>query len=455
MSDNFISKSECEAMFKEIFQSCGIRNYGVYSVLEDGSDAPGVLDGVSTERDVIVYTSDINKKDKIQSFIGEFGDVIKKNQYLIIFVDDSKPVQKIRLKARKQKLSVEQQPLLLENELDPWLRTFIYDEMKAKYSPDHLKVENNTENSDEDNLWYLGTYFPRTFVKISSILTNLLSNQKIFEEFEKKSVIRVLSAGCGTGGDLVAVLKVFHELYKNTKQFEIQAVDANSGALSLMKKVVGRASGEYGINPAIGTFNKDIDNYFDSRSPVTAPETKFDLIITSKMLNEKVSVTVGQEQNVYYNFTKNAYEYLDETGLLVISDVTNKPNYPSVYGGIHERFYPEIMNEGINKAVLESDNLYSLIPVSCARVGGICPSIDCFSQKEFLIKNLPGESGQINASSKISYRVLCKSQIYKKFNIHISCMVKISSKNYCNYLVNAVTDHVSEIDGFDISNLEC
>ena len=327
--------------------------------------------------------------------------------------------------------------------------------MKAKYSPDHLKVENNTENTDEDNLWYLGTYFPRTFVEISSILTNLLSNQKIFEEFEKKSVIRVLSAGCGTGGDVVAVLKVFHELYKNTKQVEIQAVDANSGALSLMKKVVGRASGEYGINPAIGTFNKDIDNYFDSRSPVTAPETKFDLIITSKMLNEKVSVTVGLEQNVYYNFTKNAYEYLDETGLLVISDVTNKPNYPSVYGGIHERFYPEIMNEGINKAVLESDNLYSLIPVSCARVGGICPSIDCFSQKEFLIKNLPGESGQINASSKISYRVLCKSQIYKKFNIHISCRVKISSKNYCNYLVNAVTDQVSEIDGFDISNLEC
>lgn len=188
MSDNFISKSECEAMFKEIFQSCGIRNYGVYSVLEDGSDAPGVLDGVSTERDVIVYTSDINKKDKIQSFIGEFGDVIKKNQYLIIFVDDSKPVQKIRLKARKQKLSVEQQPLLLESELDPWLRTFIYDEMKAKYSPDHLKVENNTENSDEDNLWYLGTYFPRTFVEISSILTNLLSNQKILRNSKKSQL---------------------------------------------------------------------------------------------------------------------------------------------------------------------------------------------------------------------------------------------------------------------------
>ncbi len=73
MSDNFISKSECEAMFKKIFHSCGIINYGVYSVLEDGSDVPGVLDGVSTERDVIVYTSDVNKKDKIQSVIGDLG----------------------------------------------------------------------------------------------------------------------------------------------------------------------------------------------------------------------------------------------------------------------------------------------------------------------------------------------------------------------------------------------
>ncbi len=61
--------------------------------------------------------------------------------------------------------------------------------MKAKYSPDHLKVENNAENTDEDNLWYLGTYFPRTFVEISSILTNLLSNQKIFEEFEKSQLL--------------------------------------------------------------------------------------------------------------------------------------------------------------------------------------------------------------------------------------------------------------------------
>ncbi len=47
-----------------------------------------------------------------------------------------------------------------------WLDNYIFGNLGAVINRNHAKVTRNVNNSHQDNLEYLGTYFPRTYAEI-------------------------------------------------------------------------------------------------------------------------------------------------------------------------------------------------------------------------------------------------------------------------------------------------
>ena len=57
--------------------------------------------------------------------------------------------------------------------LPVWIESFLFDTLKARYEPDWRRFSDNLDLSDEEQRKYLGTYFPRSFVELNTIFSNL------------------------------------------------------------------------------------------------------------------------------------------------------------------------------------------------------------------------------------------------------------------------------------------
>ena len=131
--------------------------------------------------------------------------------------------------------------------LNAWLYNYIYDVVGARNNADWAKARQNLHNTHEDNINYLGTYFPRTFTEVCRIISYLKQDTQYFEEISNKSCFRILSAGCGTGGDICGLIHAIHTVKPNTS-FEVSLFDGNADALNLCQDVLNELSVHENIN---------------------------------------------------------------------------------------------------------------------------------------------------------------------------------------------------------------
>ena len=80
--------------------------------------------------------------------------------------------------------------LKTETRLPKWLDDYIFDDLKAEYAPDFNRFEKNLDLTENENLKYLGTYFPRSYAESFCIFDNIFQNNlknkgksNVYQEF--------------------------------------------------------------------------------------------------------------------------------------------------------------------------------------------------------------------------------------------------------------------------------
>ena len=72
-------------------------------------------------------------------------------------------------------------------EFPEWLDNYIFNILKAKYSPDHVRFEYNLNLNKDEVLIYLGTYFPRSYIETNSLFTEFSNAVNYTKAIEHKS----------------------------------------------------------------------------------------------------------------------------------------------------------------------------------------------------------------------------------------------------------------------------
>lgn len=266
--------------------------------------------------------------------------------------------------------------------LPSWLFNYIRTEVGAQNTPDWKKARLNLHNTHEENIDYLGTYFPKTFTEVCRIIAKLRENSLYFDAISNKNCFRILSAGCGTGGDICGLIHAIHTL-KPQATFEVSLFDGNADAMNICKAVLKELSEHENISISIKT---DIVCEIHSKADFKEIRGKFpiqDIIITSKFLNE----ILGYFPNAYYHFVKKFSKILSDEGIMIINDVICK--------AYCEQFVPTYMNNDLNAAIREKD-LSSVLPLPC-RANRNCTNRYCYSRfsngaySDFTFRVISGE----------------------------------------------------------------
>ena len=121
-----------------------------------------------------------------------------------------------------------------------FLERMILEPAGARYNPDWKKARENLENSHDENLDYLGTYFPRTVLESAVIFEHLMRTMpSVKKMLAERDVIRVLDFGCGTGGELLGFLIALGwEFNWELPAVEVDAIDGNQDALGMMQDIM-------------------------------------------------------------------------------------------------------------------------------------------------------------------------------------------------------------------------
>ena len=280
------------------------------------------------------------------------------------------------------------------------LSDFIYGKLEAKYISDPEKAKNSLYADKKQNLINLGTYFPRSFIEINKIFTDLTQNSHIYESLKRKKEIYILDIGSGTGGSLLGLLWFLKEFNQNNEETSIHilSIDGNHNALEIQKRLLDKFCSKnitY-VRKQSTISNNNLNDVLDQAIKGFTVDM-FDIIISSKFVNEIYRDNQPENEGLYENnYQKNkgmygniidaSSNYLAIDGIFLLSDVTDpiKPcagaNVPVSFSE-YELYLPKIMNsetiEYLNNATAK---LKPIIPLSCALWHDICKAPFCFTQ---------------------------------------------------------------------------
>ena len=266
------------------------------------------------------------------------------------------------------------------------LSDFIYGELGAEYKPNYDKAKNSLDADEEQNLINLGTYFPRSFIEINKIFTDLTQNSRIRESLKRKKEIYILDIGSGTGGSLLGLLWFLKEFNQNNEEISIHilSIDGNRNALKIQKQLFDKFSSKnvtY-VQKQSAISDNNLKDVLD-QAIETFTQDKFDIIVASKFINELYRKNYDDRRRVYGNITDASSNYLIDDGIFFLSDVTDYIDGGYINGThISEKiFIPKIMNkETIKYLNRATAKLKPIIPLSCALWYNKCKTCFCFTQ---------------------------------------------------------------------------
>lgn len=249
-----------------------------------------------------------------------------------------------------------------------WLQNSIA-KKGGKYLSNFKKAQNNLNNSHEDNLNYLHTYFPRTLNEVQNIFNLLEETSSLFNYINYKKNIKILSIGCGTGADVIGILFSLKDKFKSAN-FDISLIDGNEDALNQCSDLLDDFiyNEQVPINKNIYNFQiKNINDFKEIAKNFA--DNKFDFIITSKFLNELLNII----NNPYGNFVNIFKSCLSQDGVMILLDTTNR---------VIDDYNPVFLNFEINKDLEKDPDFACLLPIPC-RLSRSCNKkcFTCFKNK--------------------------------------------------------------------------
>lgn len=279
-----------------------------------------------------------------------------------------------------------------------WLDNYIFGNLGAVINRNHAKVTRNVNNSHQDNLEYLGTYFPRTYAEISTLMNKFYNETNYFQldEIKNKRSLSILSVGCGTGGEVVGLIDSLAGIMKIT-DISVTLVDGNRDALNIAHDIINAKTIEEVLQAKIKVINETItaSSGFHRIAGMLCNPKDFDFIITSKLINE----LLDQIDNPYSEFVKTFCEHLSPTGLMIITDTTDK----RANNG-YDMFIPQIMNKDINRNIPGVPDIGTIMPPTCKDDSCNKACFTCF-------KN---EYSYREDDSRFTFRILSRKMIQGK-----------------------------------------
>lgn len=382
-------KKGLEKYINEIFQTLKISSS--FEVVDCKIDTlPVWAKHISITHEFLIWSENNPERQRLQTFTGKNIFEFENNIYWF----DGDPI-KVKDESRVADTDIIIQKtnfLKTDTRLHALVDDYIYNHLGAEYFPDFKRFENNLELSKEENLKYLGTYFPRSYAESFSIFENIFLNKAYHNAITSKETLNILSIGSGTGGDLIGLITVIEKYCPDISEIYVWAFDGNAEALRILELIIKKIK----VQSSKVIKLKTVNTVFDSIEKIDAQQIEnqvFDFILSFKLICEIISKGTGRLDNSYYEFVKKFVPMLSDTGLCVLLDVTTKPD--------HTTYNPILMNRQVNQALRELHEYKTVLPVCCSLYGNEC-YYDCFSQQTFSITH----SKYKKDKSKVAYRII-------------------------------------------------
>lgn len=399
----------------------------VYDVKED--QIPSWLSNTQKTGKYLVITKAIEKKLKIEKFFS-VKTFIHENELYWFDVQISEIVPGVNPEVNSNP-EPKPQPTPMTREIKDrlktctslplWLDKFIFESIGARWDADFHKFEHNLGSTLDDNLVYLGTYFPRSYAESFCIFDNLFTNRAIEQRLNKVNSVNILSLGSGTGGDLVGLLTALRKYYSQIKRFSVSVIDGNHHALDILSKILSKFGELQNVSINLKKTEMIISK-FESFDPASLGPQNYHFILTSKMLSEVESNHNGQYE-AYYQFGKLFLPKLSATGLCLVLDVTTQTGAPGVY-------YPMRMSTQLNRLIKEDTGLGLIVPLSCARFGQQCNETRCFQSKGFTVSH---SRRQVDLSMVSYFVVALRNFADEVRRLDEDRRLSVDGKSYCSF----------------------
>lgn len=409
-------KVELEKHISEVLSALQI--VGHFEVFDCRVDVmPEWANQIPITHEFLISFDQLSNREKLSAFLQK---EIFKNGDRLYWFDGKKFEKEVYQDTFSNDLcvppSVEIEYLKTETRLPQWLDNLIFNELKAEYAPDFRRFESNLDLDRNENLKYLGTYFPRSYAESFCIFDNIFQNKHYRKEILQKDHLNILSIGCGTGGDLIGLITIIEKYCPKNSTINIWALDGNEEALFVLEKIIERFSLKFLRNIKL----KTIKSCITSIAQISIQEINrhaFDFIISFKMLCEVIAAGKGRYDNSYYEFVHKFIPMLSDKGLCVLLDVTTKTEHNNIYN-------PILKNEQVNQALRELANYRTLLPLSCNKNERIC-SEQCFTQQKIYISH----SQRNNDISKVSYRVIARTMFVNELVTDVEDVEYVLQRN--------------------------
>ena len=278
----------------------------------------------------------------------------------------------------------------------------MFETLKASYQPSKTEraFDCNLESSQDKALIYAGTYLPRSYAECYCIFDDLFHTAEIAKAFQNRTTLNILSIGSGTCGDALGILSAIDENLPNIRQVFLTGIEGNKPARDIAKKLIHQAKQHYRFEIDFRTEDYTIDSFKDyiDTTCVLHAEGTTDILLSSKMISEMVSMGKEQPSQAYSNFLASFLPLLSPTtGICLLLDVATKVTE----GGT---WFPVLMNAQTSKTLESMPEFRIIAPDPCRELHGSCNNY-CYSQKIFEVKHSQMPCDQ----SKVNYRIISRA----------------------------------------------
>ena len=261
---------------------------------------------------------------------------------------------------------------------------------------------------------YLGTYFPRSLLETYDISSELF--RKIFgTSVRTDGELRILDLGCGLGGAAAGLVFAVLESF-DVREIIVDGFDANEVSLRIFKRFfasdsfaaaraalrrleVPGAKAEITVNQRCALIR---ERHFD----LLGDDSKYDVILTSKMLNEL------PVERKYFRFLETYLPHLSENGLCFVIDVNDRRE---------GRHISQCLSEETLFFLGRHDEFECLLPPGCrdcAKRGLPCGGFNQIVCRESNFDRLNPQATR--GVSKVCGRVFCRTPLYRHFHSKLS-----------------------------------
>jgi len=200
---------------------------------------------------------------------------------------------------------------------------YLFGPAQAWFGPDPQRVRSTLAVGPEELRWYLGTYFPRSFVEGRVAISRRLDHPAWRTAILGKTTIRILDLGSGTGGFAAGLAWGLRDLgFDGT--IDITAVEGNADALNFQMQMWSSLALQHiRVRPCHVVLPAS-----DWEPPLRRLGNGFDLVTASKFLIEMypgpTDRAVPDAAAVVFGFLDLAERVLNRPGLAIVNEVNVK-----------------------------------------------------------------------------------------------------------------------------------